>query len=788
VVRIPCTSIARPGLNGDGRGAGNWPFALYGLTGFAGLLAEQGFEKYLTLLTGATAAGAAVVIFSYFLGFAAGSALAGALLQRGAIRRPLRTYGTLEFLVGLSCIGFAFGFHRTLEALAPLQAPFTNPVPKFLARFVFGSVLILPAATLMGASFPLIADVVDRDDESGGRRWARAYAVNLAGASTAALLGPYAMLPLLGVRGSLWVCFATTALVFAVTRLLREPARGIQTSAHAGARGGLDADAWLLLAASFTSGAIFFVSEVLWTHLIGAVLGSSIYAFSSMLLMVLLGLLLGAWTVQRGAPMASAFLLQCCALAVLVQFRLWDLAQLAFLLPPVPSGNFYLAEAYRLLLAAVLIVPSAALLGTIFPSLLRSPTLKAPGRSRLLGLMNTANAVGCLSGALLGLFVMIPLVGSEASLKTIVASLTAGSLLFLWRGQPRRSTVAAALVLASLTLFCTTRWRWNRSLLTSGLNVYFGADPAASFDHQGDATSRLLYFHEAAQGGITTVVESSVTRDGGSVTTRTLRTNGKFQGNDAGEADAQIGFSLIPSQFVHRFDRALLIGLGTGHSALTLKRLGYQEVDVAEYAPGIVEAATTYFAHLNRKVLSDPSVRLVLEDGRNLLLSDRARLYDLITTEITSIWFAGATNVYAAEFYALAKRRMAPGAVLQQWVQVHHIGHDEIASAIATARSVFPYVSFWYFGGQGMIVASDRPQELEPGREAHLASRLGDAGERIRILHARLMTPEAVDAMIREQKPVINTDHNRWIEYATPRYNVSAHDWRADNVAFFTRR
>ena len=782
-------SVARAVPIEDGRVAGGWPFALYALSGFAGLLAEQGFEKYVTLLTGATVSGAAVVIFSYFLGFAAGSALAGALLERGAIRRPLRAYGTLELLVGVSCIGFAFGFHRTLEVLAPLQGQLAHPVAKFLARFVFGSILILPTATLMGASFPLIAHVVDRDDESDGRRWARAYAVNLAGACAAALLGPYAILPSLGVRGSLWLCFVTTAFVFAATRSLRDRSPAVQSRPDVGARAVLDRDGGLLLAASFASGAIFFVSEVLWTHLVGAVLGSSIYAFSSMLLMVLVGLLLGAWRVQRGATMSSPFLLQCCALAVLGQFRSWDLAQLAFLLPAVPSGSFFLAESFKLLVAALLIVPSATLLGTIFPSLLRSPALRAPGRSWLLGLMNTANAVGCLSGALLGLFVMIPLVGSEASLKMIIVSLTAGSLLFLWRARPSPPTVAAALALASLTLLCTARWRWDRSLLTSGLNVYFGrAEQAAALDHPARAASHLLYFHEAAQGGITTVVESTVARDGSDVRTRTLLTNGKFQGNDVREGEAQVGFSLIPSQFVRRFDRALLIGLGTGHSAFVLKQLGYEEVDVAEYAPGIVEAAAAYFAHLNQNVLSDPTVRLVLEDGRNLLLTDRARTYDLITTEITSIWFAGATNVYAIEFYELAKRRMAPGAVLQQWVQLHHIGRHEIASAIATARAVFPYVSFWYFGGQGMIVASDHPQRLEAGREAYLASRLGSAGESGRILSARLMSAEQVDAMVRELKPVINTDHNRWIEYAAPRYNISRYDWRADNLAFFDRR
>ena len=46
------------------------PFLLYALTGFSGLLAEQGFEKHIALLVGATASASAVVLFTYFLGFA----------------------------------------------------------------------------------------------------------------------------------------------------------------------------------------------------------------------------------------------------------------------------------------------------------------------------------------------------------------------------------------------------------------------------------------------------------------------------------------------------------------------------------------------------------------------------------------------------------------------------------------------------------------------------------------------------------------------------------------------
>ena len=98
---------------------------------------------------------------------------------------------------------------------------------------------------------------------------------------------------------------------------------------------------------------------------------------------------------SRTSTTSPAALLQLCALAVLLQLLMWDTAQLAFLVPVVPVGSFWLAEAYKLLVAAVLVVPSAMLLGRIFPSLLRSPVLATHGRTWLLGLMNTANAIAC---------------------------------------------------------------------------------------------------------------------------------------------------------------------------------------------------------------------------------------------------------------------------------------------------------------------------------------------------------------------------------------------------------
>src|SRR3954464_2801087 len=92
------------------RFARSLPLAFYALTGFSGLVAEQGFERYISLLVGATASASTVVLFTYFLGFALGGLAAGWALKNGRIRRPLLVYGLLELLIGISCVAFSYSF------------------------------------------------------------------------------------------------------------------------------------------------------------------------------------------------------------------------------------------------------------------------------------------------------------------------------------------------------------------------------------------------------------------------------------------------------------------------------------------------------------------------------------------------------------------------------------------------------------------------------------------------------------------------------------------------------
>jgi spermidine synthase len=332
-------------------------------------------------------------------------------------------------------------------------------------------------------------------------------------------------------------------------------------------------------------------------------------------------------------------------------------------------------------------------------------------------------------------------------MKAMVVILLTVSVLFLrmeikvpnlWTNK---AWIKAVLGVVLLTAYAFM-WKWDRTILTSGLNVYFGggsavqesltatptvkaAEPAKPAEPE-ESVHKMLSFNENTQGGITTVVETTTKKPSGTTVFHTLFSNGKFQGDDSTQGAAQAGVAVIPSLFTAKFDRALLIGLETGHSGYALRRTGYSNVDIAEFSPGIVKAASTYFRKLNGAVLEDPRVRLAQEDGRNMLLADRSTKYDLITIELTSIWFAGATNLYSREFYELADQRLNPGGVLQQWVQFHHISPAEISSAVATARVVFPYVSLWFFGSQGMIVATHHPQTLDHGRLDDLAQKLSN--------------------------------------------------------------
>jgi spermidine synthase len=436
------------------------------------------------------------------------------------------------------------------------------------------------------------------------------------------------------------------------------------------------------------------------------------------------------------------------------------------------------SEAIRWATAAVLLLPASAVLGVVYPVSFRLSVFPTKGRAALAARMAAWNSVGCVLGALGCGFVLIPTAGSETTLRGLIASLAVvgAGLGLRWAvGRERQALAASAVVLMALALALP---KWNRLDLTSGGHVYFDT---------GFVTrdSTLEFFHEDTLGGITTVVRNAG-RDGSVI--RTLLTNGKFQANDAAEARVQIGLAVVPMTHLRHFDEALVVGLGSGHTAAVVAQAGFSRVEVAEISPGIIEAARQCFSHLNGRALDDARVSVVLEDGRNHLALSKRR-YDLITLQLTSLWFAGASNLYSTEFYALARARMKPGGVLQQWIQVHHVTVEEITSAMRALREVFPVVSFWVVENQGLLLATDGAQHPTPEALVRLTSRIDWRPSAAtpdqalaRVLSSRLLAPGDVDAWLASHPGVANTDSNRFLEYSAPKYNLDPRPLGALNL------
>jgi spermidine synthase len=329
--------------------------------------------------------------------------------------------------------------------------------------------------------------------------------------------------------------------------------------------------------------------------------------------------------------------------------------------------------------------------------------------------------------------------------------------------------------------------------LASGGNVYF----------KPQYYGQVIDAAESLDGGLTTV---TLAHAGANTPVKTLLTNAKFQGNDrrdsSGEMVAQTSFAVAPLLHTDARGRALVIGFGTGTTTRVLDEAGFAHVDVAELSGDIITLADRHFSTINNHVIHRPNVQVHVTDGRNFLLLDRKK-YDLISIELSSIWFAGAANLYNDEFYALVEPRLTQNGVLQQWIQLHRLSHRDVMSILITLKRRFAKSWVYFLGKQGIIVAckhdcSPNPQAIDRLlNEPRLTNTLSVFPSGLRsVLHGRLLTPDRLDALIADylrssgqsEHELRSTDDNLYLEYSTPKGNVREYDDSiADNEQFLAR-
>lgn len=736
-------------------------------SGLTGLLYQVAFSKLLSYVFGATAYSVSAVLAAFMAGLAGGSALGGRFARD--VRRPFAAYGVVEIIIGVVC-ALAMPVFGSLQSVYAALAPHLGDSLLLLtgARWSLALLLVAIPTMAMGATLPILTKAL-QTAHIGERGVPILYALNTFGGAFGALTSAYVVLPLLGIKGAVHLAaVGNVALGLVAIGLGRATSEGAPQSAasHAALRDedvspretSASSPPASMMALAVGSGMLVFIAEVVCTHLLALLVGSSTYAFAIMLATFLGCLGIGAALAPplhlRFGPNALPVSLLAAAAGLCVSMPVWD--QLPRIFPWVGqmTSSWALREAARAGTAALALAPAAIPMGLTFPLLLArvGNHTQAP---RWVGRLGLASTVGSVMGAILGGYLVLPTLGSQGSLRLIIVCYAIAARIPFASPVGRRVR-ATSLAFATFGLLWPT---WDTIRMTNGANVYFSAGPPPDALH---------FMAEDVHGGVTTVVSR------GDVLT--MYTNGKFQGDNGAEMAAQRRFAHYPSLYVRNFDRALVVGLGTGVTLGAVAAYPWKHIDVAEISPAIVESSRRFFEKESRFALSDPRVRLHMNDGRNILFLS-AQTYDLITIELTSVWFAGASSLYSREFYQLVASRLGAAGILQQWIQLHHIHPREVASIIKTLQHVFPHVALFEGGGQGILVASQAELSIAPNQLAQLGSlpsiqeSLG--GRSLSSLTDDVLLDDAGVGRFLAATPAIeSTDDNLYLEFSTPKGNV----------------
>ena len=138
----------------------------------------------------------------------------------------------------------------------------------------------------------------------------------------------------------------------------------------------------------------------------------------------------------------------------------------------------------------------------------------------------------------------------------------------------------------------------------------------------------------------------------------------------------------------------LQIGYGVGNTLSAVAQHPLERITCVELSPGVIEASP-YFASTNRDVLADPRVRLVIDDGRNFLLSADER-WDVIRLDPPELHTRGVVNLYTREFLEMARAHLNEGGIFSIWVNVAMTPIDDLRLLVRTIADVFPHVSVWH--------------------------------------------------------------------------------------------
>lgn len=676
-----------PGLAID-HGMRRWLFVFFFVSGFCGLLYEVIWIRLAMAAFGVTTPFISIVLSVFMAGLALGSYSAGILARRARARGPghdLRRYALAEAVIGASGLLVPVALEAGRRFLERAQGDQVWSGSSYLlASGGWITLVLLPACLCMGATFPFALAAI-RKTQATERSFSYLYVANVLGATSGTLVSAFVLIEILGFRGSLVAAASlNAALVVGALALAAKAGSGalVESSARdPEARGSTAPPRRSLVALLFATGLLSMAMEVVWVRQFTPFLGTFVYAFAlilaSYLAATFLGSILYRTVVARSGSSAGAIA--------------WALAGVFSLLPLFasdPHSGLPWGLPQAVLRLWIGIVPISAVFGYLTPMLVDRWSGGDPERA---GKAYAVNVVGCILGPLLACFLLLPWLGERTTI--ILLALPLFFVAFGFHLQPEESSAGRRPALVATALAASVAV----SILLVGVSHAYESR-FSKFEIRRDSTATVIAVGEGMQ--------------------KDLFVNGISMTSLSPVTKMMVHLPMAWRPEPPRDVLVICFGMGTSFRSALSWGASCTSVDLVPSVPELFE----YFHPDAAEIRRLPGARIVVDDGRRFLERTSEQFDVIVIDPPPPPEAAGSSLLYSREFYAIAKQRLRPGGILQQW---YPGGYDfNLASIAGAIQAEFPHVlSFQSFEGWGAhFLASETP--LEKPTPATLASRL----------------------------------------------------------------
>ena len=651
---------------------------LFAASGCSALIYEIVWYQLLQLVIGSSAVSLGVLLATFMGGLCLGSLLLPRLKLGG--QHPLRVYGKLELGIGACGV-------LVLLLMPLVDSVYTSAVghgmPAILLRAVVSGLCLVPPTVLMGASLPAASRWVKTSPEGVGTL-GMLYGANTAGAVVGCLLAGFYLLRVFDMATATFLAAGLNVTVGLVSFSLAR--RAGEYAEAPDARPAMAGGAWPVYVTIALSGASALGAEVIWTRVLGLMLGATVYTFSIILAVFLVGIGLGSaggamLAVGTGRPRAMLGWSQ----MLLAGAVAWTAYQLAYSLPywpvnPLLSTSPWYTFQIDLVRCLWAVLPAALLWGASFPLALGAAASAEEDPGRLVGGIYAANTGGAIVGALGFSMILIPRIGSGASQTVLISMVAVGGLVMLvpllrpFRWPAALATVAAAAVAVLLAATVAP---------VPGMLIAYGRRMMTSLGR-----SEVLFTGEGINSSI------AITRwDDGAVQ---FHVSGKVEAStESYDMRLQRMLGHLPA-LVHKDPKSVLVvGFGAGVTAGSfVVHPEVERIAICEMEPLIPPTANKYFGPQNHFVVNDPRTRVIYDDARHYVLTTGEK-FDIITSDPIHPWVKGSATLYSKEDFELVKRHLNPGGVITQWVPLYESDPGTVKSEIATFFDAFPNGTIW---------------------------------------------------------------------------------------------